>query len=705
MRSLVYSSAGVALLFAAALTSANAPAAQARTITHEDVWLMPRVSAPAISADGRHAVVNVVEPAYDADSQVSDLWLVSTDGSGEPRRITASKAAEATPVFSPDGSKLAFSAKREGDDAAQIYVLDLKQGGDAVRATSISTGARMPKFSPDGRSLLFVSDLHPEARDDADSQRLSKALKERKFNARVYTGFPIRNWDRWNEPTQPRVFVQTIGELTAKDLLLDTELLKHPGYGGRVAQGVEELDAVWAPDGRSVVIVASRNRNQSAYAYTHADLWQLPIDGGTPRRLTGEDALSASDSYESPRFSNDGKTLFALVTPRTDRVFNGSRLASFSWPAAEPIGRIAVDAGSVGSYAIRADGREVYLTAENAGKEELYRASRSAGNATRAVELTRGVYSQLVVGGRGADEVILAMYESATEPPELVRIDAKRGSHRRLTEFAVQRAAALDLPPLESFWIEHAGRRVHSLLAKPPGFDPARKYPLFVLIHGGPHTMWRDMWVIRWHYHLLAAPGYVVLLTNYSGSTGYGEPFAQAIQGDPLRGPADEINAAADAAIARYGFIDGERQCAGGASYGGHLANWLQATTTRYRCLVSHAGLVSLASQWGTSDIAFSREANLGGPHWQGGAVWREQDPIRYADQFKTPTLVTFGERDFRVPINNGLEYWAALQRQQVESRLVVFPDENHWILKGENSRYFYQEVQDWLARWLASDQ
>lgn len=193
----------------------------------------------------------------------------------------------------------------------------------------------------------------------------------------------------------------------------------------------------------------------------------------------------------------------------------------------------------------------------------------------------------------------------------------------------------------------------------------------------------------------------MVLLTNYRGSTGFGETFAQAIHQDPFRGPANDVNAAADEAIKRYAFIDGERQCAGGASYGGHLANWLQGTTTRYRCLVSHAGLVNAEAQWGTSDTIYGREIAAGGPPWEQGPVWREQNPIRLAASFKTPVLVTIGEQDFRVPLNNTLEYWSALQRMQVESRLIVFPDENHWILKGENSRYFYAELRDWLARYL----
>ena len=210
--------------------------------------------------------------------------------------------------------------------------------------------------------------------------------------------------------------------------------------------------------------------------------------------------------------------------------------------------------------------------------------------------------------------------------------------------------------------------------------------------------MYKDEFFIRWNYHLLAAPGYVVLMTNYSGSTGFGEAFAQKIEGDPLKGPADEINQAADEAIKRYPFIDASRQAAGGASYGGHLTNWLAVSTDRYRALVSHAGLYDLKTQWTTSDIAYSRERGLGGPPWEGKAVWKEQSPFWQTKKLKTPILLSFGERDFRVPYNNGLEFFMLLQRQQVESRLVIFPDENHWVLKGEDSRYFYQEVQDWLA-------
>ncbi len=349
--------------------------------------------------------------------------------------------------------------------------------------------------------------------------------------------------------------------------------------------------------------------------------------------------------------------------------------------------------------------RALFLLAEDEGHDRLFTVAAAGGEVRELGRLEAGSLSGLQVEGSGAAPVIVANWDSAVSPPEVMRIDSASGARSALTAFNAERVAEIDWAPLQEFWFKSKrGRRIHNLVALPPAFDPAKKYPLFVLIHGGPHTMFKDQFFVRWNYHLLAEPGYIVVMPNYSGSTGFGEAFAQAIQGDPLEGPADEINQAADEAIRRYPAIDASRQAAGGASYGGHLTNWLAVSTDRYRALVSHAGLYDLKTQWTTSDIAYSRERNLGGPPWDGGAGWKDQSPFWRSTRLKTPILVTFGEKDFRVPYNNGLEFWTVLQRQQVESRLVIFPDENHWILKGENSRYFYQEVQDWLAQHYSSD-
>lgn len=686
-----------------ALSLGSLPAfaeARDRPITHEDLWTFARLSPPALSHDGTQAAVVVTQPAYDPAEQSADLWLLPTAERGEPRQLTFSKAAEAAPVFSPDGSQLAFTVQREGDTTPQVYVLDLKQGGEPRRVTTISTGARTPQFSPDGTRILFVSTVFPGTMNDADNVRVAAERKARKDNVRVYTGFPIRNWDRWLDDRQQRLFVVPVAGGEAKDLLAASDLVKQPGFGGRMSDTGEEIDATWMPDGSAVVFSATANRHRAAFANTHTDLYRVSASGGEAARLTGSGALDAQDSFGRPQFSADGRQLVAQVTPRSDRVYNATRLATFAWPAMSAGTTVALPGDlAVSGFGIDADSRTLWMTAEEDGHEKVFTARIGDAEARRAFDMDRGVYTGLQVAD-AARGVLVANFDSAVNPPEVVRINP-RGGHRPLTAFNSAKAAGFDLAPVEHFWFEsEGGARIHNMIVRPAGFDAAKDYPLFVLIHGGPHIMWRDTFFVRWNYQLIAGSDRIVLLTNYTGSTGFGAAFAQGIQGDPFEGPANEINQAADVAIERFGFIDGSRQCAGGASYGGHLANWLQGTTTRYRCLVSHAGLVNAESQWGSSDVVFGREQNAGGPVWERGGAWVTQNPMLKAANFKTPVLVTIGELDYRVPLNNTLEYWSLLQRQQVESRLLVFPDENHWILKGENSRTFYRELESWLDRW-----
>lgn len=690
---------------------AAADSTERRAITHEDLWLMKRVGSPSVSPDGRWAVFAVTEPAYDEKEQVSDLWIVPTspgrDGElAKPRRLTGTAGGESGVDWSPDSRRLVFSARREGDETAQLYLLDLA-GGEAIRLTQLVNGARAPKFSPDARSIAFASSQFPGALNEADNKRIAAERKARKWNARAYDGFPIRNWDRWLDDLKPVLLVIDLKDTGAvatepRNLLSSTKLFAEPGFA---AGGDEGINYAWAPDGRSLVFAASSDRHTAAFRFTSSQLWQVSIAGGEARRLT-----DGVNSWSAPTFTPDGKTLVARYTPRTDKAYNEARLAALAWSDARSADsmlaapRVLTEGldRTPSSFAITADSKQIYFTAEEAGHEKLFVTSIRDGRARLAFDMSVGVYTDVVIADRSPGLTMLASFESATRPPQIVRIDPSKAAHTTLASFDDERVAKLDLAPVQHFWFTSSkGRRIHNMLVTPPGFDPSKKYPLFVVIHGGPHTMFRDQWVLRWNYHLLAAPGYVVLLTNYSGSTGFGEAAAQTIQGDPLRTPGEELNEAADIAIRDHAFIDASRQCAGGASYGGHLANWLQATTTRYRCLISHAGLINLESQWGTSDTIYGREINNGGPVWEQGPVWREQNPIRYAAAFRTPTLVTIGERDFRVPLNNSLEYWSVLQRQQIPSRLLVFPEENHWILKGENSRYFYSEIHAWLARWL----
>jgi dipeptidyl aminopeptidase/acylaminoacyl peptidase len=685
------------------LTTAPVSSAEKHAITHEDVWLMKRLGAPIVSPDGRRAIVSVTEPAYARKDQSSDLWLLTLDGSQPPRKLTQTKGSESGVAWSPDSQRIAFSAKRDGDTEEQIYVLDLVLGGEAARVTNAPLGARAPHFSPEGRRISYVSEVWPGAKDDADNRRLAKERTERKANVRIYEGFPIRHWDHWLDERRPHLFVQAIEPgAEARDLLAGTKLAALPGFMGRIEDDGLSLQSDWTPDGRGLVFAASADHDQAARAFTSQQLWYVPATGGEPLALT-----SGRDTWSDPRVSPDGRALYALHERETAHVYVNTHIARlpivpgsvFTLGTGSDV--TATLDKSVSSWGVTASDMLYYL-AEDAGLEKLYVAA--PGQPARlSFQSTAGVYSGLSVATRAAKPVLVARWESAVHPPEIVRLDGDKGPIR-LTDFNVARAERIDWAPVEHFWFKDPhGQNIHSLLVKPPGFDPTRKYPLFVVIHGGPASMWRDQFVVRWNYHLLAKPGYVLVLTDYAGSTGYGEGFAQAIERDPLAGPAEQINAAADEAIRRYGFIDGSRQCAGGASYGGHLSNWMQASTTRYKCLVSHAGLVSLETQWGTSDSAYHREVTIGSPPWANDPLWRTQSPLAYADRFKTPVLLSVGENDFRVPINNTLEYWTALQRQQVPSRLLVFPEENHWITRGDNSRLYYEEIAAWLAKYLGT--
>ena len=651
------------------------------------------------------AVFSVTDTAYDSKEQWSDLWIKSLADDSAPRRLTFSKGGEGSLNWSPDSRQLIFVAKRDGDDAGQIYRIDVAGGGEAQRLTTLTLGARSPKFSPDGKQILFVSDLYPGNTDEESVKKTAKERKDRKYSARAYESFPPRYFDKWLDDKLVRLFVMdaSVGAVP-RDILSGSKLAAMPGFGGGQGDEGQSLDAIWAPDGKAVVFAASTNRDQLARASAYTQIFALPAAGGEAVQLTAD-----KHSYSSLKFAPDGKTLLCLTQAETEgKVYDLDRLASFAWPLASPAPKILTAAldRSVSRFALPADGKRIYFTFEHAGLEQLHSIAYAGGDVKAETSAATGSINSLNAGGAA----LVGVWESAINPPEVFAFNGNGAGKapRRLTAFNVEKAAGIDWQAPEHFWFKTPdGRQIHNMIVKPAGFDPAKKYPLFAVIHGGAANMWRDQFVLRWNYHLLAKPGYIVLLTDYKGSTGYGEEFARSIQFDPLKGPGDEVNQAVDEAVKKYNYIDGDKLAAGGASYGGHLANWLQATTTRYKAIVSHAGEMDLVMQWGTSDSVYGREVNSGGPVWGNLPVWREQSPIMQAGNhekgtgFKTPILITVGELDYRVPVNNALMNFAAQQRLNTPSKLVVFPDENHWVLKGENSRYFYNEVHNWLGKYL----
>lgn len=657
-------------------------------ISHEDMWLLKRVGAPAISPDGKWVVFSVLEPSYDSKEQVNDLWIVPSDASAPPRKITAGKAAESSYSWSPDSRFIAFVAKRDGEEESQIYTLNLAQGGEAQKLTKLSGGASGPKWSPDGSKILFTSEVYPLCYADSTNKKMIEEKKKIKYKARVYTSFPIRNWDHWLDEKQTHLFVQAVHpDSMALNLFSKVAISKEAGFSF--------FSACWTPDSKQIVFAASTNNNTAAYQEPTSQLFSVSISGGEANQIT-----SSQENYENPDFSLDGNYLICFYSlNNNNKVYNQNRIVRFDWPSMK--NKIILNSKldrPIQSYSVAPN--KLYLAVEDRGHNVIYTINISNSALHKQSKESIGSYSNLSCS-KTIPEIVVGNYESATMPPEVVRITEEK-SHYSLSYFNKVKLSELELNPIEEIWFKSSrGKQIRSVLVKPAGFDASKKYPLLVLIHGGPAGAWMDNWSYRWNYQLLAKPGYILLATDFTGSTGYGEKFSQDIALDPFKGPGDEINEAAADAINRFSFIDGTKQAAGGASYGGHLANWLQATTSHYKCLISHAGLVNSISQWGTSDAIFNRETMNGGTPWSATKTWKEQNPFNFADQFKTPMLVTVGELDYRVPVNNSIENWHILQRQKVPSKLIVFPEENHWILKAENSRFFYQEVQAWLEKYL----
>jgi dipeptidyl aminopeptidase/acylaminoacyl peptidase len=666
------------------LVSLGAPAAR-RTITHEDVFTMARTSRPVVSPDGKWIVYNVSEPSYDPAKSAADLWVVAPDGQSKPRRLTSTKEAESGAAWSPDSKWIAFTAKRDGDQVDQVYVIGA-DGGDARRVTTTATAASGPRWRPDGKALLFESSIKPPAAPD-------------KSTARAYETMPIRYWNAWLDGSKPHIFVQEIDGGSAADWLAGTKLAASAGFDGLfTGDGASRaLQPVWSPDGQEIVFVAGTNQDAMMREDVPSRLFRMK-KGQEPVAFGG-----AAESYSEPAFSPDGHVLITKHQNASTAAhpYTLTRLARFDWPSAsgQRLLTAALDRG-VGGFTIAPDSGSVLFDAQDSGFTQLFRVAVAGGAPARLFEVKEGNYGS---PAQAAGGVIVATYVASTQPTEIVRVDAAAGTHKLLTDANRAVLDALDLPKPEHFWFTAKnGKRIHSVIYFPPQLDRAKKYPLLVMPHGGPNAMDGDSFSTRWNAHLLTSPGYVLVQTNYTGSTGFGEKFADDIERDVLRGPALEVLEGAQEAVKRYPFIDATRQASLGASYGGYLMNWFNGHTNQFRCLVIHAGASNNESQYGVNDGGIGREWRMGGPVWEAKGQWMDQSPFRYAANWKTPALITQGELDFRVPLNESITTFKLLQRQGVAARILTFPDEGHWILKGENSRRHVSEILGWLQKYLA---
>ncbi len=675
----------LAVLFVLLLAlAAPAAAADRRPMTVEDLWSMSRVGPPVLSPDGTRVAFTVGVYSMEENKGNGDLWVVPFDGSEAPLRLTYNEGSDASPVWSPDGRRLAFVSKRGEETPPQIYLLSL-DGGEAEQITDLPIGVQDPRWFPDGKRVAFVASTWPDLNDDPDAlEERVKKNKEDKVKAKVTDSRILRYWDHYlTDGSVAHIFVVDLDSRKVKDLMRgSTRLMSFWSIGGS-----------WdiSPDGAEIAFAA--NSTEPPYRRLNYDIYTMPSGGGAARNLTaGNPAFDTDPMYtRDGRFILYGRNRLEETAPDFTLL---ARLDRRTGEIGEPIRNL--DAQPSG-WRVSHDGDRVLFHAQDHGKTHLYDVPILGGT-------PRIIARGKTTGGvdTGPDRRLVWFEESITRPRELQAM-RRGGRPRALTSFNKERLAGLDLGSVDDVTFRGAGRdEVQMFVVFPPGFDPQKKWPLLHVVHGGPLGAVRDAFHYRWNAALFAAPGYVVTGINFHGSTGAGQKFAESILGNHAEKPFTDIMKATDFML-EHGFIDETRMAAAGGSYGGYQVAWILGHTDRFAALINHAGVYDLMGQF-ASDWTWGRPNNYGAAPWTDPERIDLYSPSRFAPRFNTPTLILHGEKDYRVPYTQGINLHGVLTGKGVASRLVIFPEENHWILKPHSARVWWGEVHGWLRRYLGGE-
>jgi len=663
------------------LVCATTGLAQTRRFTIDDLLKVRRVGDPQVSPDGKHIAFTIGDVNFDANRIITHIYLMPING-GSMKQLSTGDSSATSPRWSPDGKKIAYMT------GGQIWVMDAN-GGDKEQVTKIVTGASGPVWSPDGKWIAFTSDVYPECGDEACNKRKEDEAAKSKVKAHMTDRLLFRHWNEWRDVKRTHVFVTSNTGGQARDLT--------PGDFDAPPYAVAgDIDYAFSPDSKELAYL--RNPDKVEAISTNSDIYIVPIAGGAARNITAR-----NQGYEdSPVYTDDGK--YILYRSQATAGFEADRwrLMSYNRATGTSTELLRDFDLSVEDVVPSPDGNSIYITAGERGGHPIYKVATSGGVAQKILDKVFATNLNITPDGKA----LVFASSSLARPAEIYQVNADGRGLEALTRVnseLISRAGLQEAEEIE--WTGAVGKKVQGFVVKPLNFDPGRKYPLVVLIHGGPQSAWNDAWSYRWNPQVYADAGYVVFMPNPRGSLSFGQQFVNEISAD-WGGKAfiDLKNGVADV-LRRYSFIDRSRLGAAGASYGGYMVDWILGHNNdprfRFKALVSHAGVYNLTSMYGATEELWFPEWEFKGTPWTNPAMYERWSPDRFANNFATPTLVTAGELDYRVPYTESLQLFTALQRKGVESKLVVFPDEGHWILKPQNSKLWHDTVLEWLNKHL----
>ncbi|HVO76778.1 MAG TPA: S9 family peptidase [Candidatus Bathyarchaeia archaeon] len=659
-----------------------------KPLTPGEIWRLKAVGEPQLSPDGKWIAYTVTTTDLDKNSRNADVWLVSSDG-GEPRRLTTSEKRDDTPVWSPDGASLAFISARDGDP--QIFILPVG-GGEARRVTDFPGGVDNMIWTPNGKGFVFAARTYLDCADLDCIKKKDKEKEESKLGALVHDHLMYRHWNEYEDGKVQHLFYIPVDGGAPRNL---TKELKYDALTFFLASAGRDFEI--SPDGGMLYFSGKQDSNQ-AVSYNE-DVWCVPLAGGAVKRVTTN---LASDTH--PRVSPDGKYLAYRATRRPGYESDREELMVMALPNGAPRSITADFDREVGDFFWAADGKLLYFEAEDRGDVNLF-VVPAAGGAVRPVisaeAAGHGYHVDVAAGPK--DEFFVYRHRPMAHTYEIFRCDRSGKNVKQIT-FANKDAYDTYFVPQaaeEYWWKGPDGADVEGWLIKPANFDPSKKYPMMVRVHGGPQQMWVNGF--RTEFALFPGAGYAVFFCNPRGSFGYGQKFCDGIRGDWGGTVVEDLKAGVRTVLAKNPWIDAARVGAWGDSYGGFFCNWLQGHNDdhMFAALVSHAGDAEEWSSYGSTEELWFPEWDLTGTPWDKPDVYDRLSPIRYAKHFGTPHLFTHGDLDYRVPITGGETMFTALQRLGIPSKMIRFTDEGHWIQKPQNAKFWYQSVLDWFDRWL----